>query len=101
MGEGEYAIVNLCKSLADEKSIDNPVRIKKIPVIEPSVNYYSNVEFKLILENVKDGFPFKQVKTIDGDKELFLKAYCITSSIKDGLPSAPSVSISIASICSS
>ena len=61
--------------LFDENYIDNPVRIKKLPVIEPPINYYSNVEFKLILENVKDGFPFKQVKTIDGDKELFLKAY--------------------------
>ena len=42
--------------MLDEDLIDAPVKIKKLSVINPPVNYFSNTDFEIILQNVKKGF---------------------------------------------
>jgi integrase len=59
----------------DEGLIDNPVKIKKLSVINRPVNYFSNADFEIILQNVKKGFPYSEAKINDGDRELFIDAY--------------------------
>tara|TARA_B100000959_G_C14770963_1_gene537472 strand:- start:77 stop:796 length:720 start_codon:yes stop_codon:yes gene_type:complete len=59
----------------DEGRIDNPVRIKKLPVINPPVNFFSDAEFEKILSCVKSGFPYAQAKMAEEDRELFIDAY--------------------------
>ena len=59
----------------DDGYINNAIRIKKLPVVKPPVNFYSDAEFRLILKNVEKGFPHAQAKMIDDDRELFLDAY--------------------------
>jgi len=59
----------------DEGLIENPLRIKKLPVIATPVNYFSNEEFERILRNVEKGFPHREAKMEADDVELFLDAY--------------------------
>ena len=59
----------------DEGTIESPIKIKKLPVISPAVNYFSNAEFNIILQNVKKGFPYGVAKVDDNDIELFISAY--------------------------
>ena len=69
------ALQTFCNWMYDEGHIENPVRIKKLPVIATPVNYFSNEEFELILANVKKGFPHREAKMDADDIELFLDAY--------------------------
>ena len=39
------------------------------------VNYFSNAEFEIILQNVRKGFPYGEAKIGDDDRELFISAY--------------------------
>jgi len=61
--------------MLDEGFIKYPVRIKKLSVINPPVNFFSNAEFETILQNVKKGFPHGEAKMDDDDRELFISAY--------------------------
>ena len=61
--------------MIDEGYLDNPIRIKKLSVINPPINFFSDSEFRLILKSVEKGFPHAQAKMNDDDKELFLDAY--------------------------
>ena len=61
--------------MVDEGYLDNPIRIKKLSVINPPINFFSDSEFRLILKSVEKGFPHAQAKMNDDDKELFLDAY--------------------------
>ncbi len=61
--------------MLDEGLIDVPVKIKKLSVINPPVNYFSNADFKIILQNVKKGFPHGEAAMGDDDRELFVSAY--------------------------
>jgi integrase len=61
--------------MLDEGLIDAPVKIKKLSVINPPVNYFSNAEFEIILQNVKKGFPHGEAAMGDDDRELFVSAY--------------------------
>ena len=59
----------------DEGTIESPIKIKKLPVISPAVNYFSNAEFNIILQNVKKGFPYGEARMQDDDQDLFISAY--------------------------
>ncbi|SVC93953.1 uncharacterized protein METZ01_LOCUS346807, partial [marine metagenome] len=61
--------------MVDEGYLDNPIRIKKLSVLNPLINFFSDSEFRLILKSVEKGFPHAQAKMNDDDKELFLDAY--------------------------
>ena len=61
--------------LLDEGLIEYPVRIKKLSVMNKPVNYFSNAEFEIILQNVRKGFPYSEAKIDDNDRELFISAY--------------------------
>ena len=63
--------------MLDEGLIDAPVKIKKLSVINPPVNYFSNAEFEIILQNVKKGFPHGEAAMGDDDRELFVSAYLL------------------------
>ena len=58
----------------DEGTIESPIKIKKLPVISPAVNYFSNAEFNIILQNVKKGFPYGEARMQDNDQNLFISA---------------------------
>ena len=59
----------------DEGLIDNPVKIKKLSVINPPVNFFSNADFEIILQNVKKGFPHSEATMDDDNRELFVSVY--------------------------
>ena len=61
--------------LFDEGFIEHPVRIKKLTAINRPVNYFSNAEFEIIMQDVEKGFPHGQAKMDDDDRELFISAY--------------------------
>ena len=59
----------------DEGTIESPLKIKKLPVISPAVNFFSNKEFNIILQNVKKGFPYGEARMQDNDQDLFISSY--------------------------
>tara|TARA_A100001011_G_scaffold198186_1_gene206511 strand:- start:550 stop:1266 length:717 start_codon:yes stop_codon:yes gene_type:complete len=59
----------------DEGKISSPIKIKKISVNSPQINFFSDIEFKNILSCVDRGFPYAQAKINENDKELFVDAY--------------------------
>ena len=61
--------------MLDEELIDAPVKIKKLSVINPPVNYFSNADFEIILQNVKKGFPYGEATMGEDYRELFVSAY--------------------------
>ena len=61
--------------MLDEDLIDAPVKIKKLSVINPPVNYFSNADFEIILQNVKKGFPYGEATMGEDYRELFVSAY--------------------------
>ena len=61
--------------MLDEGLIDVPVKIKKLSVINPPVNFFSNEEFNIILQNVKKGFPYGEARMQDNDQDLFISSY--------------------------
>lgn len=61
--------------MLDDGYLENPIRVKKLPSINPPINFFSDKDFEKILDNVKKGFPHAEAKMDDDDRELFLNAY--------------------------
>jgi len=61
--------------MEDEGYIKNTIRIKKLSVPKTSINYYSNAEFDVVLNNVKKGFPYGEATMDDKDREMFIDAF--------------------------
>ena len=61
--------------MLNEGYIKKDIHIEKLPAIKPPVNFFSNAEFEVILQNVKKGFPYGEAKMQDDDRELFISAY--------------------------
>ena len=68
-------IQTFCNWMHDEGHIKSTIRIKKVPAVQRPVRFFSNIEFKVILDNVRKGFPHKIVKTKGEDSELFVDVY--------------------------